>query len=323
MSKAPFQGILCIGDPHLCTWAPGYRKDDYPQAVLTKLRWALEHARQNSLLPVLLGDLFHVPRDNANWLIAILMELLDGQTLTVIGNHDLSEDRLCEHDSLRVIFAANRLIRLDQGPWIGEVNGVRIAIGGTNNGEWLPKAVDRAALGNPRWVFWVAHHDILFPGYEEAGHIGCEEIPGVDMVINGHIHRCLPDVVRGCTTWCNPGNIARVSRSDACREHVPGVLRIDIDSDHWTKTRIEAPHQAFDQVFYPVEQIETEKSAASKFITSLQSMQKFKTADGEGLRRLIEDNLVNFTNERVKAEIMILMKEVLPNASSSNQSAVN
>jgi hypothetical protein len=72
-----------------------------------------------------------------------------------------------------------------------------------------------------------------------------------------------------------------------------------------------------------VEQIETEKSGASKFITSLQSMQKFKTADGEGLRRLIEDNLVNFTNERVKAEIMILMKEVLPNASSSNQSAVN
>jgi hypothetical protein len=41
MSEAPFQGILCIGDPHLCTWAPGYRKDDYPKAVLNKLggRW--------------------------------------------------------------------------------------------------------------------------------------------------------------------------------------------------------------------------------------------------------------------------------------------
>ncbi|MDP9176026.1 MAG: metallophosphoesterase [Planctomycetota bacterium] len=319
MNETALRGILCIGDPHLCTWAPGYRKDNYPQTVLDKLRWALEYARQNALLPVLLGDLFHVPRDNANWLIAHLMGLLDGQILTVIGNHDLSEDQLCDHDSLRVLFAANRLFRLDQAPWIGEINGVPIAIGGTNNGQRLPIAVDRAALGDPRWLFWVAHHDILFPGYEEAGHIGCEEIPGVDMVINGHIHRCLPDVVRGCTTWCNPGNIARVSRSDASRQHIPGVLRIEIDNDCWTKTRIVAPHQPFELVFYPVEQIETEKPGASNFIAGLQSMQKFKTADGEGLRRLIEDNLPKFTNERVKSEILILMKEVLPNASTSNQ----
>jgi predicted phosphodiesterase len=324
MNEEPIQGILCIGDPHLCTWSPGYRKDDYPKTVLNKLDWALDYARQNALLPVLLGDLFHVPRDNANWLIAHLMGVLDRRILTVIGNHDLSEDRLCEHDSLSVIFAADRLVRLDQGPWIGEINGVSIAIGGTNNGEWLPTAVDRGALGNPRWVFWVAHHDILFPGYEEAGHISCEEIPGVDLVINGHIHRCLPDVVRGGTTWCNPGNIARVSRSDACRQHVPGVLRFDIEHDRWTKSRIDAPHQPFEQVFYPVAQIETTTPGASNFIAGLQSMQKFKTADGEGLRRLIEDNLANFTNERVKTEIMILMKEVLSNGSSTNnQSPIN
>jgi predicted phosphodiesterase len=319
MNDSMFRGILCIGDPHLCTWAPGYRKDDYPQTVLSKLRWALEYARQNILLPVLLGDLFHVPRDNANWLIAHLMGLLDGQILTVIGNHDLSEDQLCDHDSLKVLFAANRLFRLDQKVWCGEINHVPIAIGGTNNGQGLPMAVDRAALGDPRWLFWIAHHDILFPGYEEAGHIGCGEIPGVDLVINGHIHRSLPDVVRGCTTWCNPGNIARVSRSDANRQHIPGVLRIDIENDRWTKTRIEAPHQPFEQVFYPVEQSEAAKPGASNFIAGLQSMQKFKTADGEGLRRLIEDNLSKFPNERVRSEISILMKEVLPNAGTSNQ----
>jgi hypothetical protein len=44
----------------------------------------------------------------------------------------------------------------------------------------------------------------------------------------------------------------------------------------------------------------------------LQSMQKFKTADGEGLRRLITDNLNNLDNERVKREILILLQEVLP-----------
>jgi len=305
----------------LCTWAPGYRKDDYPQTALNKLRWALDHARQNALLPVLLGDLFHVPRDNANWLMAQLIELLDKRILTVIGNHDLSEDQPCEHDSLRVLFAANRLFRLDQAPWVGAINGVHVAIGGTNNGQMLPRSVDRAVLGNPRWVFWIAHHDILFPGYEDAGHFGCEEIPGVDLVINGHIHRSLPDVVRGHTTWCNPGNIARVSRSDACREHIPGILRIDIENDRWSKTRIDVPHRPFEEVFYPVEPSQTANPGTSNFIASLQSMQKFKTADGEGLRRLIEDNLPNFTNERVKAEILILMREVLPHAGTSNQNA--
>ncbi|HEX4123917.1 MAG TPA: metallophosphoesterase [Tepidisphaeraceae bacterium] len=318
-----FEGILCIGDPHLCTWAPGYRKDEYPRTVLNKLVWALTHARENRLLPVLLGDLFHVPRDNANWLIAQLLKILQGKVLTVIGNHDLSEDRLCAHDSLSVLLAADRLHRLDQTPWVGQINGVAVAIGGTNNGEKLPVAVDRGDFGNPRWVFWISHHDILFPGYEEAGRIGCQEIPGVDLVINGHIHRSLPDVVRGGTTWCNPGNIARVGRSDATRQHVPGVLRVDVTEDGWTKTRIEAPYLPFEQVFYPVEAMQSEKLGASNFIAGLQSMQKFKTADGEGLRRLIEENLAKFTNERVKAEIINLMKEVLPHANANSQAAVH
>ena len=43
-------------------------------------------------------------------------------------------------------------------------------------------------------------------------------------------------------------------------------------------------------------------------------MQKFKTADGEGLRMMIESNLPNIGNERVKEEIINLLKEVLPNA---------
>ena len=43
-------------------------------------------------------------------------------------------------------------------------------------------------------------------------------------------------------------------------------------------------------------------------------MQKFKTFEGEGLRRLIEANLSSFSNDRVKTEILNLLKEVLPNA---------
>lgn len=315
MSDPTYRGILCIGDPHLCTWSPGYRKDDYPQAMLGKLRWTLAHARENALLPVLLGDLFHVPRDNANWLLTALMELLDGTILTVFGNHDLSEDLPCANDSLRVLVAAGRVRCLHDQPWIGSINGVPVAIGGTDNGQRIPKKLDRSSLGEPRWVFWITHHDIVFPGYEEAGHLGCCEIAGVDLVINGHIHRELPDVTSGSTVWCNPGNIARVSRSDATSRHVPGALRIDVSPDGWSKARVPVPCEPFDAVFHPVATTnDADGPEESSFITGLQSMQKFKTSDGEGLCGLIESNLARFSNDRVKREILVLLKEVLPHA---------
>ena len=314
MNDASHRGILCVGDPHLCAWAPGYRKDDYSAAVLGKLRWALEHARQENLLPVLLGDLFHVPRDNANWMLAQLMHLFDGAILAVAGNHDLSEDALCENDSLTVLLAAGKLHRLQERPWVGAINGVPVAIGGTDNGQKIPKRLDRKPLGNPAWVFWITHHDIVFPGYEEAGYFGCREIPGVDLVINGHIHRELPDVTHGSTVWCNPGNIARVSRSDATSRHVPGVLRIDVTAQAWTKTRVDVPHQPFVDVFHPMAEAPKPQEKTSSFITGLQSMQKFKTSDGEGLRTLIAANLPAFTNERTRREILLLLKEVLPHA---------
>jgi hypothetical protein len=121
----------------------------------------------------------------------------------------------------------------------------------------------------------------------------------------------LPDVVNGQTTWSNPGNIARVQRGDANRQHAPGVLRIDIDADGWTKQRIEIPHRKFEDAFHPVEAVDEVQAGASQFIIGLQAMQKFRTPDGEGLRRLIESNLPGIADERVKIEIQNLMNEVL------------
>src|SRR5437868_3468302 len=69
-----FTGLLCIGDPHLASRVPGFRKDDYPRAILDKLTWAMNYARENRLLPTLLGDLFHWPRDNATRLLVQLLE---------------------------------------------------------------------------------------------------------------------------------------------------------------------------------------------------------------------------------------------------------
>ncbi|MFW6334886.1 MAG: hypothetical protein ACOC0W_06400, partial [Desulfosalsimonas sp.] len=62
-------------------------------------------------------------------------------------------------------------------------------------------------------------------------------------MINGHIHRCLGEVVRGSTRWIVPGNITRRSRSDAARSHTPAVLRLDIDAKGVSCTHVTVPHK--------------------------------------------------------------------------------
>ena len=99
--------------------APGWRKDDYPQAVLGKLRWCFKYARENHLLPILLGDLFHHPRDISNQLLVELLGILEEPIWAVTGNHDCHQNSLTDADSLSVLQAAGRIRLLDRdGPVI-------------------------------------------------------------------------------------------------------------------------------------------------------------------------------------------------------------
>ncbi|HAY22921.1 MAG TPA: hypothetical protein DCY27_12330, partial [Desulfobacterales bacterium] len=59
-----YAGLLFIGDPHVAASPPSYRLDHYTQAILAKLAFSLDIARDHNLLPVFLGDLFHWPRNN-------------------------------------------------------------------------------------------------------------------------------------------------------------------------------------------------------------------------------------------------------------------
>ncbi len=316
MFELPYAGILCIGDPHLCSRVPGFRKDDYPRVTLSKFRWCLDLARRERLLPIVLGDLFHYPRDNANWVTVELMRVLEGQlVLTVGGNHDCSENALVDNDTLSILLAAGRLRLLDRGTWTGEINGVSIAVGGTSWGQPLPARVDRAEVGDPRWTFWITHHDIAFGAGEFLGSaIQCHEIPGIDLLINGHIHKAAQQVVCGATTWCNPGNISRIKRSDAIREHRPSVLRIDVTPLAWIATTIAVPHAPFEEVFHPEIVGDHVELGESQFVAGLAALQKFKTS-GEGVREFLRRNLEQFDDQRMRDQILALADEVLHDAS--------
>lgn len=312
MATGDYTGLLFIADPHLTSRVPGFRKDDYPAAILGKLRWAFDYAREHCLLTVLLGDVFHYPRDNDNWLLGEVIELfrLQDNVLVVYGNHDCRENQLGENDSLSVVLKAGVVRPLTSGsPWVGEVGDRSVVVGGTPWGRRLPSSFDASAREQERpLVFWAAHHDVSVPGYDE-GHLGPYEIEGVDMVVNGHIHRQLEDVRRGQTLWVTPGGIARVSRSDAMREHTPAILQVDVVHSSFEFYRIEVPHEPFVDVFHAEMTEPEEQQTGSSFIAGLAELQARRTEGGAGLAHFLEQNVGRF-EERVAQEIMALAEEV-------------
>ena len=313
-----YQGLLLIGDPHLEGRQPGFRKDDYPKVILEKLAWCLNYAREEKLLPIILGDLFDKPRDNPNWLIVKLLELLQGEVLGLYGNHDVHYNpELTPDDSLSLLVKAGCIRLLDaESPWCGVMNGRNVVVGGSSYRQPIPKNFDctkylpsSSQSSTPPLVIWLTHHDILIPGYDE-GRIKPREIEGVDLLINGHIHRRLADIQVGRTIWMTPGNISRRSRSDASREHVPSALRIDVSVEGQELRYIEIPHQPFEEVFHEAVMVDSSTPESSAFIAGLAELQARRTASGAGLMEFLQHNLSEFEPD-VASEIMTLADEVI------------
>ncbi len=319
------RGLLLIGDPHIEARTPGFRRDDYAETILGKLAWALDFAQLHQLLPIMLGDIFEKPRDNPNWLIVRLLDLMGNRAIpTIFGNHDCANPHLDENDSLTLLERAGAVRILSPTRlWSCAIDGREIIVGGSSyryripdslvlpkNGKSLPSSPEGDAASS-KLVLWLTHHDLVFPNENEAVVTSFQEIPGIDYVINGHIHRrSSAMVVRGQTTWVNPGNIARRSRSDSTRGSAPGVLRMDIASDGQWLHYIDVPHRPASEVFYETAAIEAAEVGYSSFVTGLSTLQSRKTNAGDGLMEFLSKNAAQFEPD-VATEIFKLAECVL------------
>jgi predicted phosphodiesterase len=314
MAKRDYVGLLCIGDPHLEGRTPGHRKDEYPQVILDKLAWCFDYADEHRLLPALLGDLFDKPRDNPIWMIVKLIEMLDREVIGLYGNHDCADPVLKDHDSLSILVRSGRLRLLDaENPWRGTMNGREVVVGGSSYRRPIPQEYGEFTLKAPPLVAWLTHHDLAIPGYEENS-LRPQEIPGIDLVINGHIHQPAEAMKRGQTTWLNPGNISRRSRTVRAREHIPAALRIDVTKTGWSQQMVEIPHRPFAEVFHE-ELIPTpEQAAPSSFVAGLAELQARRTQSGAGLMEFLSQNVGQF-EQPVAAELLLLAQETLSDAS--------
>ncbi len=286
-----YQGIVFIGDPHVASYPPGHRRDDYQRSILNKLQFCMDFAREHRCLPIILGDLFHVPRNNPNHLLVDLMEIFaPWPPWVLVGNHDKHEARLTRDVSLWVLHTARviRLLNDEQKAASVRVRQQKVLVGAAP--DWTPLPSDVHRLGHD-WVIWVTHHDLAFPGYEEARY-RLREIPGIDLVVNGHIHTPKAPVKTGGTLWVNPGSLARITRSRFTREMKPKLF-------HWQPPFddpcfIEVEHLPFEEVFCPLEEGEQGGGAPmdeSLFIRGLENLALKRTTEGVGLKAFLEDNL--------------------------------
>jgi len=304
-----YAGLLFIGDPHVAASPPGYRLDDYTQAIMEKLAVSLEIARHHNLLPIILGDLFHLPRNNPNALLVALIELFrPSHPFVLVGNHDKHEARLTRDVSLAVLRAAGVIRLLDRaGPVCSlQVAGCRVLLGASPDWTPLPRQVDR---GDHDVVLWLTHHDLGFPGYD-AARVPLKEIPGVDLVVNGHLHTPKPPRRCGGTTWFNPGGIARLTLSSYTRNLTPSVFIWRPPDPELTPVPL--PHRPFTEIFPELtgeDEQDSEQEPESLFIKGLENLLIRKTTEGVGLKSFLEANLI--ADDPVDTYIWGLYEEVM------------
>lgn len=261
-----YRGFLFIGDPHVASRKPQRRIDDFTTAVLDNLAQAARIASERQLVPVILGDLFHRADENHLPTLNRLMATL-GQfpcvPVCLDGNHDMSlASGLNETDALSLMALAG-VVRLADGP--GSVFGryrfgerVVALVALPYGCEW-PRKI---AVEGVDAVVAISHHDLDFDGaYPGAAPI--REIQGVDMLVNGHMHKTLPSRQVGRMWAHNPGNIARLSIDVA--DHVESVWSWPGAGGDWVleQHRLDFEFDVFDRVEETVAAADSATAAAA------------------------------------------------------------
>ncbi len=238
--------FLVINDIHASDRSPLGRTENYSDEILAKLIEALQIAEKRHCdFIVLTGDIFHRFR-GPQISYSLLVELLaifrrsSIPKYAIAGNHDLSMAGIKSVFDMPfgLLALAGAFIWLEE-PVV--VDGMALLIP-RNWGPSLDKLPSAFGLskkekelisgGGAQYAIMVAHASILPPGDSRPypHHMVDElKLPGIDMVLSGHIHEGLgihelPDL-----WFANVGSLARVSRTKEARERIPAVLEVELN----------------------------------------------------------------------------------------------
>lgn len=229
----PTEGLAFIGDPHVWSHKPGRRRDeDYLTTILNKIVWIAQYCNSHNLQAIILGDLLHESTDNDLNMISRLVAVLqnfDRTPLVLVGNHDISQTSLTAGTVLHLLHHTGQIDAMTKNGPHATIDlthdGVTqsVLIGGTPYGENIPVSLKpwisaigadshdslKAEAGVDK-VVWITHDDLAFDS-SYPNSIALHPIMGVDICVNGHMHRTQKPVQKGNTAWYNPGNINRLT----------------------------------------------------------------------------------------------------------------
>lgn len=222
-------GLGFIGDPHVWSKQPGRRLDVcFRQTVIDSLQECIDYCNNQNLVPIILGDLLH-DNNESDWLVfnSLLRVFKSSKNPVwiVVGNHEKTQSVLTDDTMLSGLREAGVINCIEaSGPsFVLKVDDNRFLIGGSAYGFGFPKSIinELVTFGCDSGI-WVSHHDLAFDGiYPAPSVLPIEEIDGVCLLVNGHMHKTLPSKQVGKMMAYNPGNITPLS-IDA-KDHKPAI----------------------------------------------------------------------------------------------------
>ncbi len=245
-------GVILLCDPHIALEPPFERGPGYKEQCFDKLRAFFAFAAEHRLLPLLLGDMFHWPGEVSEAFyneVCDLFAAYDGQLRprALIGNHDISRAQVELHPPIERMARGGLLVLMNtSGPQllIRHPQG-ELLLGASPNLTTVPDVFDKRG---DETVLWCTHHNFRFPGFPERRR-PLREIPGVDWVVNAHLHKPQPMVVQGRTRWLNPGGMMRVKCKRYNVTRKPKVVYWTPDCQQSGNLHIfELPHRPFREI---------------------------------------------------------------------------
>ncbi len=235
--------FLVINDIHASDRPPLGRTENYSDEILAKLVEALQIAqKQQCDFIVLTGDIFHRFRGPPipYGLVAEILAIFHRSGIpkyAIAGNHDLSMSGIKSVFDMPfgLLALAGAFIWLNK-PTVVDDMALLIPRNWGPSLDKLPSAVglnkkekELIGDGDAQYAIMVAHASILPPGESRPypHHIVTDlKLPGIDLVLSGHIHEDLGIHELRDVTFANVGSLARVSRTKEARERIPSVLEV-------------------------------------------------------------------------------------------------
>ena len=290
---------------------PSSRSDDYPQAILRKLREVYERAKfRGSDFVVCGGDLFNTHRIFSYEVLNDLMDVIESSSLhtyIVIGQHDLVGYNQESYKSSTLAFVINRCRNISviwEPTKVGDITLHPSHV-------WEDLMNETHDTSSDSIHILVAHHLLtnkktLFDFVNTSDfknkmqEIGCQ----FDMVLSGDLHDGY-DVHQVDGTWfCNPGSLGRQSTHalhrhpkyvviDAKHGEVPVIDQIDVEC---------AESDVFRESVHEMLQKTSPQFDANAFVAEIQSFESeavdvrdlvHKMAHSSGLRNEVLEYLLS------------------------------